>query len=217
MPPPRKPDAGTRERLLQAGLCLARDQGLKATTVRAVAERAGANLGTFVYHFRTREAFIEALIERLYGPMFQQLQLTADHGGDPLHALRSVLLQLVRWVVDNRAFIAHLVLDASAGEAAAQRFLRTLDQRHPVLLLALIRRAQAGGQLGAADPLHQMLFLMSTTAAPVMLFHLLGRRGVAPPALVEALSVFTTDMAQIECRLDWALRGLSGPSEKGRT
>lgn len=209
MPPSRTPDAGTRERLLQAGLDIARDHGLKATTVRATAERAGANLGTFVYHFGTRLAFIEALIERLYGPMFQQLKFTADHGGDPLHALRSVLLQLVRWIVDNRAFIAHLVLDASAGEAAAQRFLHTLDQRHPVLLITLIRRAQAAGRLAADDQLHQMLFLMSTTAAPVMLFHLLGQRGVAPPALVEALSGFTTDMAQVERRLDWALRGLS--------
>ena len=205
----RKPDAGTRERLLRAGLAIARRKGLKATTVRAVAERAGANLGTFVYHFGTRDAFIEALLERFYGPMFRRLQLTADHDADPLHALRAVLLQLVRWVIDSRAFIAQLVLDASAGEAAAQRFLRTLDQRHPALLLELIGRAQAQGQLARDDPLHQMMFLMSTTAAPVMLFHLLSRQGVAPPALVDALAGLTTGQAAIECRLDWALRGLA--------
>lgn len=206
---PRRTDSDSRERLLAAGLELARGVGLRALTVRAVATRADANLGSFVYHFGTREAFIGELIERLYAPLFAGLQLSAAQAPDALTALRRTLLQFVNWVVEHRDFLGHLVMDAGAGEPGAQRFLGTLDQRHPALLLALIDRAQGAGVLQRAEPLHQLLFLMSTLAAPVLLLRLLGQRGIAPPTLVQGLAVFSLQPALIEQRLDWALRGLA--------
>lgn len=201
-------DNDVRERLLRAGQALVRQKGIKALTVRAVAARAEANLGSFVYHFGTRDAFVGELIERWYAPMFERLRLVADHDADALQALRRVMQQLVAWIVDNRAFLARLVLDAGAGEAGAQRFLRTLDARHPALLLQLIVRAQQAGQLRRDEPLHQLLFLMSTLALPVLAFHLAARRGAGAPAIVKTLATFTTDPARVEQRLDWALRGL---------
>lgn len=201
-----------REQLLRAGLALARSSGFKALTVRAVAAQAQANLGSFVYHFGSRAAFVDELIERWYAPLFAQLQLGAAEAGtagDPLSALRRVLLQLVAWLVDNRAFVARLVLDAGAGEPGAQRFLRTLDKRHPALLLQLIGQAQQAGQLRRDDPLHQMMFIMTTLAVPVLVFHLLGQHGMGRQPTVRALSALSTDKAQIRTRLDWALRGLA--------
>jgi len=206
---PTSPDRDARERLLQAGLALATERGLKAMTVRAVAEHAQANLGSFVYHFGTREAFVEELVERWYAPMFQRLQLTASESGDALLALRQTVLQVVRWVVEHRAFLAHLVQAASGGEAGAQRFMRTIDRRHPALLLALVVRAQQAGQLQRTEPLHQLMFLMSTLAVPVLVFHLLGRQPFVPRELLAALTAFSTDAAHVEQRLDWALRGLA--------
>jgi AcrR family transcriptional regulator len=214
--PRAAPPVDSRERLLRAGLVLARRGGVKALTVRAVAAKAKANLGSFVYHFGTREAFVDALIERWYAPLMAQLRLSADGAADPRDALRRVLLQLVRWLIDNRAFLAHLVIDAGAGEAAPRRFLRSLDQRHPALLLALIAEAQGAGLLRRAEPLHVMLFLMSTVAAPVLVFHLLGARGALPPDFARAISAFVTELPQVETRLDWALRGLA-PDTPGET
>lgn len=205
----RTTETDARERLLRAGLAVARKSGIKAMTVRAVAARAEANLGSFVHHFGTRDAFVEELIERWYAPMFERLRLAADLDADALDALRQVILQLVAWAVDNRAFLARLVLDAGAGEGGALRFLRTLDARHPALLLQLITRAQHAGQLRRDDPLHQMLFLMSTLALPVLAFQLAGQGGTPVPAMLKSLADYTTDLAQVETRLDWALRGLA--------
>ena len=209
---PAEPDR--RESLLHAGLAIARRQGIKALTVRAVAAQAGANLGSFVYHFGTRDAFIDELIERWYAPMFESLRVQADRDADALAALRRVLLQLVTWVVDNRAFLAQLLLDAGAGEGGAQRFLRSLDARHPALLLQLIARAQQAGQLRRDEPAHQMLFLMTTLALPALLFQWVDRFGVPAPALAVMLAGYATEPAQFEARLDWALRGLA-PSRQG--
>lgn len=215
MPSKRAPDADSRERLLQAGLARAQRDGLRRLTVRGVAADAEANLGSFVYHFGSREAFLDELIEQLYAPLFARLQLSAQAGGDPLDNLRRVLLQLVAWLVEHRGFITHLLLDAGAGEKSAQRFLQTLDARHPALLLTLIVQAQAAGRLRREEPLHLMLFLMSTLALPVVVFHGLGERGIAPPQLARAIGAFTTDLDRVAQRLDWALRALA-PEETAR-
>lgn len=200
---------GTRERLLHAGQAIAAHGGMRALTVRAVTSRAKANLGSFVYHFGSRDAFVDELIERWYAPLFAQLQPLAQSPGDPLEHLREVMLQLVLWLANHRHFVAQLLVDAASGEAGPARFLRSLDRRHPALVLQLIAQAQAAGRLRRDDPAHQMMFLMSTMAAPVLLFHLLGQRELAPPALARTLTRFSVDPTSVRQRLDWALRGLS--------
>lgn len=216
MAPRTEPSADTRERLLRAGEKLARAQGLKRLTVRGVAQEAGAHLGSFVHHFGTRDAFVEEVIERCYAPMMGSLQGAADSGAPPLQALRQALLQLVAWLLEHRAFVAQLVVDAAAGEPAAQRFVKTLDQRHPSLLLRLVVQAQAAGALRAGAPMHLLLFLMSTLALPVLAGQLLARSRVAPPALAQAIAGFALDLSAAQERLDWALQGLAPPKEKRR-
>jgi AcrR family transcriptional regulator len=76
-------DFGTRERLLAAGLELARRDGLKGVSVRAAAASAEVNLGSFVYHFGTRDTFVYELVERWYAPLMASLQLSAS-GPDAL-------------------------------------------------------------------------------------------------------------------------------------
>lgn len=205
----------TRERLLAAGLVLARRGGLRALTVRAVAARAQVNLGSFVYHFGSRDAFVVELVERWYAPLFRQLQLDADAPDAPVQALRHALLHLMDWLVANRRFVGQLLLDAGAGERGARQFLRSLDARHPSLLHALVLRAQDAGSLRRDDAWHQLMFLMSTLAMPVLLFHLAGRGGMPAPDLLQALAALSTDADAIRQRLDWALAGLAGTTDGG--
>lgn len=206
---PRAPDQDSRERLLQAGLALARKQGLRKLTVRAVAQKAGANLGSFVHHFGTRDAFAAELIERLYAPMLARLQIGAAAGGDALANLRAALLQFVGWVIEQRDFIVHVMLDAGAGEAAAQRFLKGMEQRHPALLLGLVVQAQQAGRLRAGPPPQLLMFLMGSLAAPAMLLHLAGP--LLAPTLARMLAPFAHELPLVEQRLDWALAALAPP------
>lgn len=206
----------TRQALLAAGLALARKQGLRALTVREVATRANANLGSFVHHFGTRDAFVLELVERWYTPLFEQLRgLAAAPQAGSVKALRAVVLQLLQWLVQHRRFIALLLHDAAAGEAGVQRFLASLDQRHVGLLLGLIAQGQARGELRAGPPLQLLLFVMSTVAAPVLVFDTVQRvmpgRG-ATPGWLAPLQALVLEPQAIEERLGWALGAIAMPA-----
>jgi TetR/AcrR family transcriptional regulator, transcriptional repressor for nem operon len=205
----------TRQRLLAVGTRLAGRDGLRALTVRGVCDAAGANPGTFVYHFGTREAFVGELIELWYAPLMDGLTATIDSGAPPLLRLRLLLEQLAAWVSANSRFITTLILDAAAGEVAAQRFLRSLAGRHPPLILRVLREGQKAGVLRKADPLHQMLFLMSSLALPILLADRVASSGLAPRPLASGLRRFARNRESIAQRLDWALAGLSKEGADG--
>lgn len=194
---------GTRDRLLAVGLEMARQKGLKALSVRAVAAEAGVNLGSFVYHFGTRDAFIYELVEGWYAPLLASLQLSTT-GPD---ALRDVLRQLAQWVATHGHFLTLLLRDAASGEAGVRQFLATMDQRHIALLLDLIAKAQQTGQLRRADPTLQLMFVMGSVVLPILMVQ--GLNDLGPDAFVKRLRVLAADAAAIDTRIDWALSGLA--------
>ncbi|MDE2400813.1 MAG: TetR/AcrR family transcriptional regulator [Burkholderiales bacterium] len=199
----------TPDRLLQAGLSRARADGLRKLTVRSIAQDAGVNLGSFVYHFGSRDAFIAQLIEHWYAPLMARTQsMLALLGTRPL-TLKDLVLDLIDWVLQERQFIGHLVMDAASGEHAAQAFLRGCGDRHPALLLAAIEAAQHAGQVRAEDPRHVLLFLVSAIGLPVLLLESLGGRHILPTELVDAFETFSLEREHVAKRLDWVLQGLS--------
>lgn len=199
----------SRDKLLKEGLAIARRSGLRAVTVRGVAARARVNLGSFVYHFGSRDVFVAELLERWYAPLMSEMQIAVDVDRPPLERLREMLLQFADWVRANNGVIAHIVMDAASGETAARKFVASLEQRHPALLLQAITAAQAAGELRRENPLHVLLFLMSTLALPAVLFHGVGVGQLFPRDFAQAIGPLTIERAPIEQRLAWALRGLA--------
>lgn len=203
---------GTRDRLLRAGLARAKQHGLRALTVRAVAADAGVNLGSFVYHFGSREAFVAELIEHWYAPLMQRTQAMlarAQHvSGDAPVGLRELLLGIADWMLAERVFVGHLVMDAAAGESAARRFLLSSADRHPAIVLRAIVEAQMRGELRQEDPLHLMLALVALIGLPLVLFETLNGRAFLPAPFADAFERYATDREHLAQRLDWLLRGL---------
>jgi AcrR family transcriptional regulator len=195
--------------MLAAGLALARRDGLRALSVRGVAVQAGANLGSFVYHFGTREAFVAELIESWYAPFYERLQAAAATEGEPLARLRQLVLQLVDFMGAHRVFIGQVLMDAAAGEAPARAFMQSLSNRHPRLLLAAIRGAQDAGNLRRAEPVNVLLFLLGSLALPMLFVTGLARAGILPRELGPRLQAQAADRAALLARFEWALRGLA--------
>lgn len=199
----------TRTRLLRAGLAIARRSGLRAVAVRGVAARARVNLGSFVYHFGSRDAFIAELMEHWYAPFYAALQVTVDREAGPSERLRTLLGQLADFLLEHRAFVAHVLMDAAAGEAGARRFVHSLAGRHPVLVLQAVLDAQRAGQIVPGAPLNAMAFLFASLGAPLLMLGGAADSGLLPKVFVAQLRSDVLDRAAAQQRIDWALRALA--------
>src|SRR5438067_777861 len=125
MPP--RPSRNLDRALLAAGRELFAMRGCAGLSVREVAEAAGVNLGMFHYHFKTREAFLRAVLQSVYDEMYTQLVvLTARPAAiaSPLEQLRLALRFMGRFVRENRPVLARVIADALCGEPIALQFLR---------------------------------------------------------------------------------------------
>ena len=199
----------TRAQLLDAGREIILRQGFQRLTVREIAALSGANLGSFVYHFRTRDTFIRTLLEEWYAPLQSRVTVAADGSGTPLERLRRAILELVDFGIEHGALVGRLVTGAAGGEQAAHDFLSTLAGRHPRLLLRLICAAQAEDELVEERPLQVLCFIMASVGLPL----LLDGAWHGPPPFGKSFSAMLTRVARdrdsVVQRLDWAIRGLN--------
>src|SRR5690349_6732975 len=103
-----RPSRNVDVALLDAGRALFPDSGIAGLSVRKVTERAGVNLGMFHYRCKTKDAFVRALLQRLYDGMFAELELAAAGDARPVEALRAAANVLARFVRDNRLLLRRL-------------------------------------------------------------------------------------------------------------
>jgi AcrR family transcriptional regulator len=210
MPP--RPSRNLDRALIAAGRELLPLRGCAGITIREVCEAAGVNPGMFHYHFRTREAFLRALLQHTYEDMFVHVTLVSGHDVGPVHNLRAALRVLGRFLRDHRAFISRVLADSLCGDAIAATFLRENMPRHLTLLLGLIAHAQEMGELRAMPVSQAIGVCAGSIAAPILFAGAIeGQR--AGKALARGL---VTDAA-IDERIDLALRALAADGEPRRT
>ena len=103
-----RPSRNLDRALLAAGRALLPQRGCAGLSVREVAEAAGVNLGMFHYHFKSREAFLRALLQTMYEEMFSQLTFQGSAGWGPRDNLRAALRFLGRFLRANRPILARV-------------------------------------------------------------------------------------------------------------
>jgi AcrR family transcriptional regulator len=163
-----RPSRNIDELLLRAGRELFPAAGCAGLSVRKVAERAEVNLGMFHYHFRTKDAFVRALLQAIYDEMFASLSVAVGSPDRPVEALRAALLVLARFARDQRDVVRRLLADALDGHAVARDFLRSNFPRHVEVIVGLIASAQrAGLMLPLAIP-QAVAFVAGSVGAPVL-------------------------------------------------
>jgi AcrR family transcriptional regulator len=215
MPP--RPSRNLDRALLAAGRALLPHRGCAGLTVREVAQAAGVNLGMFHYHFKSREAFLRALLQSVYEEMFVQLSMQTQAwrpGGrdeDPAGAMRAALRFLGRFLRDNRPVLARVLADALSGDAIAVEFLRLNLPRHLGLLRQLLELGQRDGTF-APMPVPQALgFCAGSLVMPIVFGGAVVDDGALGPAGGKALTAALLSDAAIDHRIELALAAIAAP------
>jgi AcrR family transcriptional regulator len=86
----RVPQPPAREALAEAALGLFYRQGVANTTLADIAGTAGVPTGNVYYHFRTKEALVEAVIDKRIEQL-HTLFAEADVHEEPLARLKAIL------------------------------------------------------------------------------------------------------------------------------
>ncbi|MEU4235519.1 TetR/AcrR family transcriptional regulator [Nonomuraea sp. NPDC026600] len=132
--------------MFRAAVELIAEHGYAATTVDAIAERAGVAKGTVFYNFGSKEGLFEALLEHSINLLAEALA-DADTGESALDALDSVVLGQLRFFEEHGAFAR--VLLAEMWRTAWQEAVARLRQSALGVYANVLRRAAANGEIRA--------------------------------------------------------------------
>ncbi len=190
--------------LLDAGLELLPVTGCAGLSVRRLTEHAGVNLGMFHYHFKTKDNFIKAVLQRTYEEMFSVLTLRVNPAHPPMDNLRDALGVLGSFGIRNRRLLVRILGDAMSGEPLAADFLKANLPRHIEVIAALVQQAQAEGSMAQAPVPQIIAFMAGAVAAPI----LVGTALQHNPTAQAAAGLVLSEQALAQ-RIEFALRGLS--------
>jgi AcrR family transcriptional regulator len=115
MPPTPSPRGSSREKLLDAAADLITQHSVQELTLEAVAAAAGVTKGGLIYHFKTKDDLLGALVQRMIEKLDQRQRAKAAGRGATKSAL---LLALVDETFDmqraEKQLLTNLIAAASA-------------------------------------------------------------------------------------------------------
>ncbi|WP_327087256.1 TetR/AcrR family transcriptional regulator [Nonomuraea sp. NBC_01738] len=138
--------ADTRMKVFGAAMELIAEQGYSATTVEAIAERAGVAKGTVFYNFGSKEALFGALLEFSIGRLAEALAEAAV-GETAVEKLDAVVLGQLRFFEQYGPFAR--VLLAEMGRTAWLDAVTQLRARALGVYAGVMREAVAAGEVRA--------------------------------------------------------------------
>jgi AcrR family transcriptional regulator len=206
-----RPSGNTDQKLLKAGRELIEKEGLSRLSLRAVAKRAGVNLGMFHYHFKNKAEFSRRCTNEAYAEFYKGFETQVSEPGGTIEKLRRGLLALARFSRDQRHFMLAMLRDLEDKNPEAWDFIRSkFPPPHGKVIMGLIKQGQREGFLLKIPAPTAMAVLMSAIGFPNILAGLaervLGSRLLSLPKL--ALHHYFLSDSALQLRVNLALRAL---------
>ncbi len=141
----------TPESLLAAGRKLFAHNGFDGASVRAITAEAGANLGAITYHFGSKRALYERVIESFIAPLSERVLAAVNGPGDVFARVDAVVRVYFDYLADNpeapHLMMQELVLGGEISEVALRR-IRVVH----AALAGLVRTGQEEGLIRPGNP-----------------------------------------------------------------
>jgi len=143
----RNEDASRRDQLIRASARLFREQGFDATSVRDIAAATGMQSGSWVYHFRTKQDILAAVMEEGLKRALERIEAIARLELAPREKFRA----LVRTHLDNvlgpgQDYIPVLLYEWRALDPAQRRRVIAPQKRYEAAWAEVIAELQERGE-----------------------------------------------------------------------
>ncbi|MDC7824355.1 TetR/AcrR family transcriptional regulator [Pseudomonas sp. BLCC-B13] len=158
-----------REQLLSIATDLFAQQGIQATRLRAIAERAGVTPALLNYYFGNKERLVEAMVEERFLPLVARAAAQLQQAGDdPLALVEAFIRDMVRNVTEqpwlSQLWVREILCE---GGVLRERLMHRVAPMVPLLLAQKFAAAQARGALNPGlDPRLLVVSLIGLTLLP---------------------------------------------------
>jgi len=157
--------ASTVERLVASARAVFARRGYDGASIRTITREAHANLGAVTYHFGSKHALYEAVLEQVLAPLAQRVLAVVDGPGNALDRAEGTVRALFDHLRENPDMPHLMVQELAAGKtppAPVVKALGAISGR----LAQLVLEGQKAGEIRAGDP---KLLALSLVYQPVHL------------------------------------------------
>ena len=154
----RADDVGRRGQLLRESARLFREKGYDATSVRDIAAATGLQSGSWVYHFKTKQDILAAVMEQGLQQALERIEAIAREELPPREHFRA----LVRTHLDTllgpgQDFIPVLLYDWRSLDRRGRERVIALQKRYEQVWDDVIRRLQRAGDWAMPTRIDRLL------------------------------------------------------------
>ena len=154
----RADDAGRRGQLLRESARLFREKGYDATSVRDIAAATGLQSGSWVYHFKTKQDILAAVMEEGLQQALARIEAIARRELPPREHFRELLrTHLDTLLGPGQDFIPVLLYDWRALDTAGRERVVALQKRYEQVWDDVIRRLQRSGDWASPTRIDRLL------------------------------------------------------------
>ena len=141
----RPDDAGRRGQLIRESARLFREKGYEATSVRDIAAATGLQSGSWVYHFKTKQDILAAVMEEGLQRALERIEAIGRNQLPPREQFRALLrAHLDTILAPGQDFIPVLLYEWRSLEAKSRPRVVALQRRYEAVwekVIAQLRRS----------------------------------------------------------------------------
>ena len=193
-----------RDTFLDAAEMLIRTKGYEETSIQDILDAVGASRGAFYHYFDSKDALLEAVVERMTDAVLSVVEPIADDPDLPAAAkLQTLMLTAGSWKAERSdLFLAFLrSWYSDENDLVRLRTFRATGARLTPLIAGIVRQGTAEGSFSCTSPDDAATLLMAlfTGSGDVVGRLVLGARDgrVAEDEVVRFMAAYEEAMARI--------------------
>ena len=136
---------GTRKAVIDAAVRLFSEKGFATTSVQEIVEGAEVTKGAFYHHFSSKEDVLLQIRDEIAREMLQNAQNAVDTFKSPKDQLKNYILQGVKSVVEQRAYVAINFQEFHSFSEKGRAAIKHNNKQQETIIRGIIDRGKQAG------------------------------------------------------------------------